>query len=359
MGETMLVAGAPASEVTRTIVHVADADGMRPLHVDGVNLLNMSLAFLAAALAALTQYLPARARVPYFFSQIAGGLVLTIVAALTPLLLSGAVTLAWQAGKVLQVNEIGYRDVDAGLPMQRDTIFRIASMTKPVTVAAAMTLVEQGRLALRDPVTHWLPELADRQVGEIWLHGDNIGRGYWGRPEETHETFGVPLASRLGEGSHANGAPAGAGWLRTGDLGFYLDGELYVTGRLADLVTVDGHTFYPQDIEATAAAASPSVRAGFVAAFSVPAAELPASAGAPAGGAGERLVIVAERGPGAGKADPGPIVEAIRAAVSRHHALPVADVRLVAAGAIPRTTSGKLARRACRAEYLAGVLGKR
>jgi len=78
--------------------------------------------------------------------------------------LSGAVTLAWQAGKVLQVNEIGYRDVDAGLPMQRDTIFRIASMTKPVTVAAAMTLVEQGRLALRDPVTHWLPELADRQV---------------------------------------------------------------------------------------------------------------------------------------------------------------------------------------------------
>ena len=78
--------------------------------------------------------------------------------------LSGAVTLAWQAGKVLQVNEIGHRDVEAGLPMQRDTIFRVASMTKPVTVAAAMTLVEQGRLALRDPVTHWLPELADLRV---------------------------------------------------------------------------------------------------------------------------------------------------------------------------------------------------
>ncbi len=78
--------------------------------------------------------------------------------------LSGAVTLAWQAGKVLQVNEIGHRDVEAGLPMQRDTIFRVASMTKPVTVAAAMTLVEQGRLALRDPVTHWLPELAEMRV---------------------------------------------------------------------------------------------------------------------------------------------------------------------------------------------------
>ena len=63
-------------------------------------------------------------------------------------LLSGAVTLVWQAGEVLQVNELGYRDVEARLPMQRDTMFRIASMTKPVTVAAAMTLVDEGRLAL-------------------------------------------------------------------------------------------------------------------------------------------------------------------------------------------------------------------
>ena len=75
-------------------------------------------------------------------------------------LLAGAVTLVWQAGEVLQVNELGYRDVEAGLPMQRDTMFRIASMTKPVTVAAAMTLVEEGKLALTDPVAKWLPELA-------------------------------------------------------------------------------------------------------------------------------------------------------------------------------------------------------
>ena len=79
-------------------------------------------------------------------------------------LLSGAVTVVWQAGEVLQVNELGYRDVEAGLPMQRDTIFRIASMTKPITVAAAMTLVDEGRLALTDPVTKWLPELADLRV---------------------------------------------------------------------------------------------------------------------------------------------------------------------------------------------------
>lgn len=79
-------------------------------------------------------------------------------------LLSGAVTLVWQGGRVVQVNELGHRDVTAQLPMQRDTIFRIASMTKPITVAATMTLIEQGRLALTDPVTRWLPELADMQV---------------------------------------------------------------------------------------------------------------------------------------------------------------------------------------------------
>ena len=79
-------------------------------------------------------------------------------------LLAGAVTMVWQHGEVLQVNEIGYRDVDANLPMQRDTLFRIASMTKPVTVAAAMSLVDEGKLALGDPIVRWLPEFADMRV---------------------------------------------------------------------------------------------------------------------------------------------------------------------------------------------------
>ena len=79
-------------------------------------------------------------------------------------LLAGAVTLVWQAGKVLQVNTLGHRDVEARLPMQRDTIFRIASMTKPVTVAAAMALAEEGKFALADPVTAWLPELSNMRV---------------------------------------------------------------------------------------------------------------------------------------------------------------------------------------------------
>lgn len=79
-------------------------------------------------------------------------------------LLAGAVTLVYRGGEVLQVNELGYRDVDAGVPMDRETIFRIASMTKPVTIAAAMSMVEEGKLALTDPVAEWLPELSDMRV---------------------------------------------------------------------------------------------------------------------------------------------------------------------------------------------------
>ena len=79
-------------------------------------------------------------------------------------LLSGAVSMVWHRGEVLQINEFGYRDIESDLPMQRDTIFRIASMTKPVTVAAAMAMADEGKLALTDPVTRWLPEMADMRV---------------------------------------------------------------------------------------------------------------------------------------------------------------------------------------------------
>ena len=199
-------------------------------------------------------------------------------------------------------------------------------------------------------------ELPDGEVGEIWLHGDNIGRGYWARPRETELVFANKLQSRLPEGSHADRSPMGGTWMRTGDLGVYFDGELYITGRIKDLIILDGRNHYPQDIEVTTVEASSAVRPGYVAAFSVPASELP---GAVTHDTSERLVIVAERAAGAGRSDPQPVINAIRAAVSRRHGLPVADVQLVAAGVIPRTTSGKLARRACRAEYLTGVLGAR
>ncbi len=199
-------------------------------------------------------------------------------------------------------------------------------------------------------------ELPDGDVGEIWLQGDNIGRGYWGLPDETRLAFGAKLQSPLQDGSHADGSTVGGPWLRTGDLGMYLDGELYVTGRIADLVTIDSRNHYPQDIESTVAEASPIVRRGYVTAFAVPANELPGSNDSYAADSSQQLVIIAERAAGTIRADPEPAIEAIRAAVLRRHGLSAADVRFLPAGAIPRTTSGKLARRACRAQYVSGTL---
>ncbi|MEB3981445.1 fatty acyl-AMP ligase [Mycobacterium sp. 663a-19] len=229
---------------------------------------------------------------------------------------------------------------------------------RAVRVAAdapnAVAHVSCGRIArslwavIVDPDTG--AELPDGAIGEVWLQGNNVGRGYWRRPEETDLTFHARLRSPLERGSRAEGSAAGRSWLRTGDLGVFLDGELYITGRIADLVIVDARAHYPQDIEATAAEASPMVRRGYVTAFAVPhdeAGREPAS---------RHLVIVAERAAGTSRDDPQPAIEAIQAAVSHRHGVAVADVRFLPAGAIPRTTSGKLARRACRAQYLGGTL---
>ncbi|MFI5714998.1 long-chain-fatty-acid--AMP ligase FadD32 [Nocardia sp. NPDC051750] len=208
-------------------------------------------------------------------------------------------------------------------------------------------------------------EQPDGHVGEIWLHGNNMGIGYWGREDETKATFRNKVAERLADGSHAEGADADANWMRTGDYGVYFDGELYITGRVKDLVIVDGRNHYPQDLEFSAQEASTALRPGFVAAFSVPANQLPAEVFAQgshsglkfdADDASEQLVVVAERGPGAGKADPLPIADAVRAAISQRHGVTVRDLLLVPAGSIPRTSSGKIARRACKTAYVEGTL---
>ena len=198
------------------------------------------------------------------------------------------------------------------------------------------------RAVVVDPDTG--AELPDGSVGEFWLHGDNVGRGYWRRPEQTRHTFGARLTCRLASGSRAGGVAHDADWLRTGDLGMFVDGELYVTGRIVDLLTVGGRNVYPQDIEATAADASALVRRGYAAAFTVPR------------GDDAELVIIAERATGTARSDSEPAIEAIRAAVEHRHGLFPADIRFLPAGAIPRTTSGKLARRACRTQYLDGSM---
>lgn len=226
-----------------------------------------------------------------------------------------------------------------------------AGRAVPVAADApdAVAQVSCGRVArsLSAVIVDDDTELPDGHIGEIWLHGDNVTAGYWGRPEETRRVFGARLRTRLGSGSHAGPRSAAGEWLRTGDLGFYHDGQLYVTGRTVDLMTIDGRGHYPQDLEATVANASPMVRAGYVVAFTLPADPV------------DQLVIVAERATGTGRKDPAPALAAIRAEVQRVHRVSATDVRLVPAGAIPRTTSGKLGRSASRDQYLAGAFDPR
>jgi fatty acid CoA ligase FadD32 len=206
-------------------------------------------------------------------------------------------------------------------------------------------------------------ELPDGHIGEIWLHGQNMGIGYWGKPEETVQVFQNILKSRTSP-SHAEGVADDGTWVRTGDYGAFHDGDLYITGRVKDLVIVDGRNHYPQDLEYSAEEASKALRTGYVAAFSVPANELPREVfeDAHAGlkydpdDSSEQLVIVAERAPGTHKLDIAPIADDIRAAIAVRHGVTVRDVMLTPAGAVPRTSSGKIGRRACRSAYLDGSL---
>ena len=206
-------------------------------------------------------------------------------------------------------------------------------------------------------------ELPDGQIGEIWISGQNMGTGYWSKPEATIATFHNILKSRTSP-SHAEGATDDATWVSTGDYGAFYDGDLYITGRVKDLVIIDGRNHYPQDLEYSAQEASKALRTGFVAAFSVPANQLPAAVfdNAHAGlkrdpeDTSEQLVIVAERAPGANKMNLEPVADEIRAAIAVRHGVTVRDLLLTPAGAIPRTSSGKIGRRACRSAYLDGSL---
>ncbi|MFJ3802685.1 fatty acyl-AMP ligase [Streptomyces sp. NPDC090088] len=192
------------------------------------------------------------------------------------------------------------------------------------------------RIRVADPVSHAL--LSEGEIGEIWVQGPNVGRGYWNQEEQSRRVFGARFAG-------AGEAPGD--WLRTGDLGTVLEGQLVVTGRLKDLIVVDGRNHYPQDLEATAQDAHPAVRRDRLAAFGVPGVQ---------GDSGERVVVVAEhtRATNLAEIDVPDLGRAVRAAVSSRHGLRLADVVLVPPGAVPRTSSGKVSRALTRARYLAG-----
>ncbi|MCA1633791.1 MAG: AMP-binding protein, partial [Acidobacteria bacterium] len=169
------------------------------------------------------------------------------------------------------------------------------------------------------------------EIAEIWVAGPSVTKGYWNRAEETEHTFGARLAD------------SGAGpFLRTGDLGFLSGGRLYVTGRLKDLIIIRGRNHYPQDIELTAERSHAALRPGGGAAFSVEA------------GGEERLVVVYESE--LGETDAASVIDAIREAIAAEHEVQVYAVALVRARSVPKTSSGKIQRRACRAQFLAGEL---
>lgn len=209
---------------------------------------------------------------------------------------------------------------------------------------AAVALLSNGqvvspqRLAVVDPETR--REVPDGTVGELWNHGANLAAGYLNRPEETRDTFANTLAGRLERGSRAEGAPD-EGWLATGDLGAIIDGEVYITGRLKDLIVIAGRNHYPQDIEYTVSHATEQVEPTAIAAFSVPGEDV------------ERLVILAERAEEAAPEADAEAAEAIRAAVSAAHGVTPKEVQIMEAGSIARTSSAKIARRVARRNYLA------
>ncbi|OIJ63476.1 fatty acyl-AMP ligase [Streptomyces mangrovisoli] len=185
-------------------------------------------------------------------------------------------------------------------------------------------------------------ELPDGETGEIWVAGASVAKGYWRNALATRETFRAQLPGHEGR------------FLRTGDLGHLRDGELFVTGRLKDLIVVDGRNHYPQDLELTAELAHPALRPGCTAAFSVDGGGTGGDGG-DGGIDGEQPVLIAELTPDvAGEA--AAITELIRSAVGEAHGLPLHDVVLVQPGTIPKTSSGKIQRHASRAAYLTGGL---
>jgi fatty acid CoA ligase FadD32 len=251
--------------------------------------------------------------------------------------------------------------------VDRDELNAHRFVEVPADAPSAVAQASAGKVGVAEWATivdaETATELPDGQIGEIWISGQNMGTGYWGKPDETRETFQNILKSRANP-SHAEGATDDSTWVRTGDYGAFYDGDLYITGRVKDLVIIDGRNHYPQDLEYSAQEASKALRTGFVAAFSVPANQLPTEVfdNAHAGlkfdpeDTSEQLVIVAERAPGANKMDLAPVADEIRAAIAVRHGVTVRDVLLTPAGAIPRTSSGKIGRRACRTGYLDGNL---
>jgi len=202
--------------------------------------------------------------------------------------------------------------------------------TRARRLVACGSPVGDLRVAIVDPECR--EETGPGRVGEIWVAGASVGQGYWRKPEQTRRSFDAHL-SGTGEGP----------FLNTGDLGFLRDGQLFVAGRLDDLIIVRGMNRYPQDIEAIARASHPLLEPGYGAAFL---ADDPDR---------QRLILVHEV-VRKGQDDFRSVLDALRCAVLEECGLALDTVVLVRSGTIPRTSSGKIQRHACRAAFRDGTL---
>ncbi|HSE19187.1 MAG TPA: amino acid adenylation domain-containing protein, partial [Pyrinomonadaceae bacterium] len=219
--------------------------------------------------------------------------------------------------------------VTSGRKASLPVIKRLETTNSNLIVGCGSTLPGQ-RVIIVDPES--LTELEDGQVGEIWVSGPSVAQGYWNRPEDTEKIFNAYLAN-------SDEGP----FLRTEDLGFIEDGELYITGRIKDLIIIRGLNHYPQDIEWTVERCHTALRPGCGAAFTVHA------------GGEERLVIVQEIDTRK-EADPDEVIETIREAVASEHDLQVYALALIKPHQISKTSSGKIQRRDSRRKFLEGKL---
>jgi acyl-CoA synthetase (AMP-forming)/AMP-acid ligase II len=181
------------------------------------------------------------------------------------------------------------------------------------------------RVAIVDPEDFAV--CPDGHVGEIWVSGDSVTTGYWRKPDETNQVFGTPK----GDGARR--------YLRTGDLGFMYAEQLYITGRLKDLIIIRGKNHYPQDLEATVENSHPAFRRGCAAAFAVSVENE------------ERLVVAAEIDRGYLRADLSEVLVKAREAIALTHELQ-AQVVLLRPGTVEKTSSGKIARHSCRRRFM-------
>ncbi len=221
----------------------------------------------------------------------------------------------------------------SGEALSQNQVLQVASEQQDTRklVGLGRTWLEQ-KIVIVDPES--LTKCPSDKVGEIWVSGLSVAQGYWNRPLETEQTFHAYLAN-TGEGP----------FLRTGDLGFLMAQELFVTGRLKDVIIIRGRNHYPQDIELTVENSHPALRPGCGAAFSV---EMD----------GEEQLAIAQEVERSylRNLDFDQVIRAIRQAVVEQHELEVYAVLLLKTGSIPKTSSGKIQRHACRKGFKAGGL---